>query len=369
MSNDIIIAAVGDLLIKPMLVRLMSTTDNPKDSADNKSELYAFEQAFEPVAPYLKDAHLTIGNLETTFAGGSDDDFKKTKRNPKNRYPILNCPDAFAPALKKVGFDVINTANNHCMDYGIHGLRRTLEVLDHNGIAHVGTYRTKKESRSLYVREVGGIRIGIVSYTRGTNSIPVPAGQPAGVKKIVRASIRKDLERMRAVTDFIIVCMHFGIEYHRSPAVHQKEWARFLFRQGADVVLGSHPHVLQPAESRMVTDIGGRRRKRFAIYSLGNFISSRLHGNDDAITGMILRIKLRKTSGGTVSLSGIEYVPTWVCISKNSKLSRCRIVPIQRALEQPQSLFAGQLERMKRAYRRTLRMYEDDLPLLGETPP
>ncbi len=358
MSREITIAAVGDLLMKPLLIRLMRTGDKQGGSADNKNGRYDFGQAFEPVARYLREAHLTIGNLETTFAGGPDDGYTRTKRNPKNGNPTFNCPDAFASALKASGFDVLATANNHCMDYGLRGLRRTLEVLDKNGIAHAGTYRNRQESRSLCVQEVDGVRIGILSYTRDTNGIPVPKGQPAGVKKLVRASMRKDLRRLRAISDFIVVCMHCGYEYHHSPAVHQKELVRFLFRQGADVVLGSHPHVLQPAVCRTVKDIGGRTRKRFAIYSLGNFISTRLHGKDAALTGLIVRIKLRKASRGSVRLEAVEYIPTWVCIAKDGKEKKCRILPLQQAIAKPEPFFSGQLDRMKRACRSALRMYK-----------
>ncbi|MDO3676991.1 CapA family protein [Paenibacillus ehimensis] len=358
MSREIRIAAVGDLLMKPLLIRMMRTGDKQGGSADNQGELYDFGQAFEPVARYLQDAHLTIGNLETTFAGGPDDGYTKPRRNPKNGNPTFNCPDAFASALKAAGFNVLATANNHCMDYGVRGLRRTLELLDKNGIAHVGTYRNRQESRSLCVQEVEGVRIGILSYTRDTNGIPVPKSQPAGVKKLVRTSMRKDLKRLRAISDFIIVCMHCGYEYHQRPAVHQKKLVRFLFRQGADVVLGSHPHVLQPAVCRTVKDIGGRTRKRFAVYSLGNFISTRLHGKDAALTGLIVRIKLRKASSGSVRLAGVEYIPTWVCMTKNGTEKKCRIVPIRQALAKPDPSYAGQLDRMKRAYRSAVRMYK-----------
>ncbi|SCW26980.1 poly-gamma-glutamate synthesis protein (capsule biosynthesis protein) [Paenibacillus tianmuensis] len=357
MSREIIIAAVGDLLMKPLLIRLMRTGDKPRDSVGNKGGLYKFEQAFESVARYLQDAHLTIGNLETTFAGGPEDGYMKTKRNPKTGNPSFNCPDAFASALKASGFNVLATANNHCMDYGIRGLRRTLEVLDKNGIAHVGTFRNRQESRSLFVQNVEGVRIGIVSYTRDTNGIPIPKNQPAGVKKLVRASMKKDLKRLRAISDFIVVCMHCGYEYHQSPSAHQKELVRFLFRQGADVVLGSHPHVLQPAVCRTVKDVDGRTRDRFAIYSLGNFISTRLHSKDAALSGLIVRIRIRKASRGSVRLAGVEYVPTWVCIARNGKQKKCRIVPLRKAIAQPEPFFAGQLDRMKRAYRSTLRMY------------
>ncbi|MCQ6561091.1 CapA family protein [Paenibacillus mendelii] len=365
MSDDIIIAAVGDLLMKPLLIRSICTRDKRGGSFDKDNVHYAFEQVFEPISRYLQDAHLTIGNLETTFAGGSADGYMKTRRNPKNGNPIFKCPDIFASVLKTVGFNVLATANNHCMDYGVHGLKRTLEVLDKNGIAHVGTHRNREESRKLCVQDVGGIRIGILSYTRDTNGNTVPKGQPAGVKKIVRMCMKQDLKRLRVISDFIIVCMHYGFEYHRSPAAHQKKLARFLFRQGADVVLGAHPHVLQPAVCRTVKDIDGRSRKRFAIYSLGNFISTRLNGKDAALTGIIVRIRIRKTTSGSVQLAGIDYIPTWVCISKDDEQSSCRIVPLKQALQKPERCYAGQMGRMKRAYRRTLRMYKGVLSLSG----
>lgn len=358
MSDDIIIAAVGDLLMKPLLIRYMRSGDSPDGSLDKAHGTYAFEQAFEPVSKYLQDAHLTIGNLETTFAGGPKDGFTKARRNPKTGCPVFKCPDSFAPALKTIGFNVLSTANNHCMDYGVGGLKRTLHVLDKNGIAHAGTYRDQNESQRLCIRNVGGIRIGILSYTRDTNGIAVPKGQPAGVKKISRSRMKQDLKRLRGLSDFIVVCMHFGFEYHGSPASHQRKLVRFLFHQGADVILGAHPHVLQPSVYRTVKDVYGRTRKRFAIYSLGNFISTRLHNKDAALTGMIVRIRIRKTSGGDALLSGVEHIPTWVCISKDGKQGICRVLPIKRALKKPESYFAGQMERMRRAYRRTARMYK-----------
>ena len=273
--REIVVAAVGDLLMKPLLVRTVRTTGSAKGDA-----AYAFDQVLEPVARYLREADLTIGNLETTFAGGTDErSYTATIRNPKNRNPVFNCPDAFAPALKAAGFDVLATANNHCMDYGVRGLERTLEVLDKHGIAHVGTYRGTEESRSLSFETSKG-SASASCVLRGTNGVPVPTGQPAGVKKIVPSGIKKEMKRLRAKTDFIIVCLHFGYEYHASPNAHQKRTVRFLSpRRRRDTRLAS----ACAAAGGLPHRTGCRRseRKRFAIYSLGNFISTRLHGKDD----------------------------------------------------------------------------------------
>ncbi|MFC4808593.1 CapA family protein [Paenibacillus sp. GCM10023250] len=362
MTKEIVIAAVGDLLMKPLLLRSIRTGGQAGGSDQQGETGYAFGQLFEPVARYLRDAHLTIGNLETTFAGGREADFTRTKRNPKNRNPVFKSPDALAPALAAAGFDVVTTANNHCADYGVRGLRRTLDVLDKHGLGHAGTYRNAQESRALCVRNVEGIRIGILSYTRDTNGMAVPKNQPAGVHKLARARIRSDMKRLRAAADFIIVCMHCGFEYDHSPALHQKRWVRFLFRHGADAVLGAHPHVLQPAVMRTVKDVAGRTRKRFSIYSLGNLVSTRLHGKDAALTGMIVRLKLRK-SGGRVRLAGVEGIPTWVSLAKRGKAGACRILPLHEAVGKLSEYPAEQAARMRRAYQGTRRMYGGVLPL------
>ncbi|WP_274653316.1 CapA family protein [Paenibacillus humicola] len=366
MSKEIIVAAVGDLIMKPMLVRLLHAGGKRSGSAGQDKVPYDFGHLFEPVSRYLQEADLTIGNLETTLAGGTDVSYTKSKR--QNGNPVFKSPDGFATALKAAGFDVLATANNHCMDYGIRGLKRTLDVLDRCGLAHTGTYRSGEESKSLCIRDVEGVRIGILSYTRDTNGIPVPKDQAAGVNKLARSRIANDLKRMRAKSDFIIVCMHTGKEYHRRPSLQQKELVSYLFRQGADVVLGAHPHVLQPAVCRTVKDVNGRTRRRLAIYSLGNFISTRLHGLDDALTGMIARVKLRKTSDGSVRLAGFDYVPTWVSIEKDGGRHPCQVVPLRPALLASDRGPAGQKVRMNRAYRRAQRMYQGVLPLLEELP-
>ncbi|MCR2802722.1 CapA family protein [Paenibacillus soyae] len=357
MSNEWTIAAVGDLLVKPQLIKAMRTVRKPNEASGHPKVEYDFGQAFEAVAPYLKQAHLTIGNLETNFAGGASD-YTQTHRHASNRNPLFNCPDELAPALKEAGFDVLATANNHCMDYGIRGLKRTLATLDKFGITHVGTFRDQNEARSLCLKTVQGMRVGILAYTRGTNGIPVPKGQPAGVKKLNRNAISKDMERLRAVSDLIIVCMHNGYEYDSRPSDPQKSWVRFLFNEGADLVLGSHPHVLQPAICLKVKDKFGRTRKRFAIYSLGNFISTRLHGKDEALTGIIALIKIKKNKRGSFLLSAINYVPTWVWLSNDKQEPKCRIIPIHKSIAQPEDFDSRQLNRIQRAFRRTLRMYE-----------
>lgn len=154
---------------------------------------YSFGPLFAKVAPYLKQADLTIGNLETTFAGNGRD----SRKSLRSSGPIFKCPDELAPALKEAGFDVLVTANNHCMDYGTQGLIRTLKVLDHTGIDHTGTSKSLEESKKTLIKNVKGITIGILSYTAGTNRIPVPASQPWLVNRIVTDKIIREIRNLK----------------------------------------------------------------------------------------------------------------------------------------------------------------------------
>lgn len=158
---------------------------------------YKFGPLFAKVAPYLRQADLTIGNLETTFAGS------ESRKSQRAGGPIFKCPDELAPALKEAGFDVLVTANNHCKDYGASGLIRTLRVLNRNGISHTGTSKSLPESNNILIKNVQGIKIGILSYTSGTNRIPVPASQPWLVNRIETNKIIRQIRDLKKKVDLI----------------------------------------------------------------------------------------------------------------------------------------------------------------------
>lgn len=349
MSTDITIAAVGDFLIKTRIIRSAK-------AAGEKG--FSFDEIFEPVASYLREADLTIGNLETTFSGPMktpDGNYLTPRRNPKTGWPLFNCPDQFAGTLKNLGFDVLSTANNHCVDCGISGLKRTLTVLDSKGLAHTGTYRTYNESKELLIKNVKGIKIGFLAYTKGTNRLPVPSDQSWAVNKINPNKMIADLKRLKAKqVDLIIVCMHFGREYRKFPVEEQKRIVRMLFKYGADIVLGAHSHVIQPAIFHEAKDFTGVTRKRFAIYSLGNFISTRLYRNDHTLTGLITRIKVRKHDDGRIQILNADFIPTWVKSIKSGGRSGFRVVPLGKALEKKTGT-SSEMERMNAVYQHVKR--------------
>ncbi|MBA2943764.1 CapA family protein [Paenibacillus sp. CGMCC 1.16610] len=299
----ITIAAVGDLLMKKQMIA----------SAAREG---GFAPIFSKVKPYLRKSDLTIGNLETTFSG------KHFREKPGKL--LFNSPDKFAATLRDVGFDVVGTANNHCMDGKRSGLRRTLNVLDRHGLRHTGTYRSAEEAGRKLIVNVKGIKIGILAYTKGTNGIRVP--EPWLVNRLNHKKIIADVRSLKSRTDFIIACLHFGKEFRTYPDRNQIQLMQVLFHHGVNVVLGAHPHVLHPIRLFKVTDIDGLTRNRVAASSLGNFVSTELPRHTARLRGTILMLTLTKNAKGITDVLKISRVPTRI-LQNVGKKNVYRVVP------------------------------------------
>ena len=272
------------------------------DAYNSSTGLYDFTHTFTNVAEYLRSADLTIGNIETTFAGAD---------RKYSGYPTFNTPDSLATTLKDLGFDVLSTSNNHCMDKGYTGLTRTLEVLDENGIAHMGTYSSQADRDTILVKDINGIKFAFLAYTYGTNGIPIPNGKEYSVNLIDKDLIKSDLEKAKELgVDIIAVNMHWGNEYRLTPTAEQKDLAEFLFENGVDLILGSHAHVLEPMETRNTVLEDGTKRDKFLIYSLGNFVSAQNKQYTDH--AIILNLKLTKHGNGDITIDTVDYIPTYV---------------------------------------------------------
>lgn len=313
---NITIAAVGDILMKGSVI----------DSARTPKGGYSFAPVFQGVSRIIRKHDLAIGNLETTFSGRklAGRRHRYERRSKTTNCPLFNCPDSLAPALRKAGFDVLTTANNHSMDGGAAGLKRTLNVLDKYRLRHTGTSRSLRESRKLLIVRVKGIKVGILAFTYGTNRIPPP--KPWLVNRINERRMIADIGRLRKRADLIIVCLHFGQEYMRVPNVRQKRLVRLLFKHGANAVLGAHPHVLQPVAFAKARDRRGVARKRLAAYSLGNFVSSPLFRNPNTLRGMILGFTVKKDRRGVTDIVNVRRFPTVVKIGKSGKRKTFRVV-------------------------------------------
>lgn len=294
----------------------MSHMPQTRDAYDSQAGAYDYKPMIRFAKPWIEQADYAVVNLETTFTGGPD----------YSGFPAFNTPDALGDALKDAGFDLVSTANNHCLDRGYDGMVRTLDVLDKLGLAHVGTYRSAEEraaQNGVYVADVGGIKVAFLSYTYGTNGIPVSKSHPDTVnilhtdymsdtQVLDTERIADDLAAAEALSpDLITVIVHWGVEYQTTQNEHQEEIADFLFDHGADVILGSHPHVLQPMETRTLTDRDGTTHTGFVCWSLGNFISSQ---NDEYTdTTVVLNLELTKNPNtGVTDVTKVGYVPLYM---------------------------------------------------------
>lgn len=294
----------------------MSHMPQTRDAYDSQAGAYDYKPMIRFAKPWIEQADYAVVNLETTFAGGPD----------YSGFPAFNTPDALGDALKDAGFDLVSTANNHCLDRGYDGMVRTLDVLDNLGLAHVGTYRSAEEraaQNGVHVADVSGIKVAFLSYTYGTNGIPLSKSHPDTVnilhtdymsdaQVLDTARIADDLAAAEALSpDLIAVIVHWGVEYQTTQNEHQEEIADFLFDHGADVILGSHPHVLQPMETRTLTDRDGTTHTGFVCWSLGNFISSQ---NDEYTdTTVVLNLELTKNPNtGATDVTKVGYVPLYM---------------------------------------------------------
>ncbi|MEW9701136.1 CapA family protein [Paenibacillus sp. SI8] len=336
--SEIHIAAVGDLMVKRYII----------SDAKRADGTYSFDPLLAKVAPILKKADLTIGNLETTFAG------TRGKKSRKSRGPLFKCPDELAPALKRAGFDVLITANNHCMDFGTTGLLRTLRILNQKGIEHTGTSESLNKSKEYLIKSIKGIKIGILSYTSGLNGIPIPSNKSWMVNLIQTKKMIEDIHNLKKHVDLLIVYMHFGNEYSHTPNLKQKQLVKLLFKHGAHVILGSHPHVLQP--------LIVKGKQRLVMYSLGNFISTKLRRNIHTQSSIILNIKVKKNAEGKIIITETKYIPTLVHRKLERGRHKTEVISVREALnEMNPKLSANSRKRVQYMLNQTIKTIKSNV--------
>lgn len=257
---------------------------------------YIYDSCFTYIKPVISSYDLAIANLETTLAG-----------KPFSGYPAFSSPDELVVGMMNAGIDLAGTANNHCCDRGGHGLKRTVGILDSLGLDHFGTYNdmdSYSRENPKMIRK-NGISLAFLNYTYGTNGIPVPEGTV--VSLIEKERIRQDLEKAKdSLPDKIIIFIHWGEEYQREPNAYQKDIAEFCFENGADIIIGSHPHVLQPMEWRTADSLN---KEKLVVWSLGNYVSNQRKRYTDG--GAMVGLVLRKENGRT-TLKEATYQLTWV---------------------------------------------------------
>lgn len=295
------------------------------DAYNPKTDSYDFSYSFENIKKYFENSDIAIGTLECNFAG---------KSVGYSNYPLFNAPEELATDLKELGFDILATANNHCLDKGFSGLVNTLAELDKAGIEHMGTYATEEASKEYIIKDINGIKMAFLNYTYGTNGITVPKGKEYAVNMIDKEKIKNDLDNVKSANvDLISVNMHWGEEYRLTQTKEQEELADFLFQNGVDLILGSHTHCLEPMEKRKIVLEDGTEKEGFIIYSLGNFMSGQNAKNSRQ--SVILNIKItKKGEDGKIIINHVEYTPIYMYNYYTSKsANRFKIMDIEAEIE------------------------------------
>lgn len=293
------------------------------DAYNSKTDEYDFSYVYEDIKNYTLSSDITIGSLETTFAG---------KEKGYSNYPTFNTPDSLATALKDIGVDVVSLAGNHALDYGYTGLCRTIDVFNNIGLSHLGTYKTAEDQEKILIKDVKGVKIAFINYTYGTNGIPLPSGKDFCVNLIDKDFIKKQINQAKEQNvDMIVACMHWGTEYRTTANSEQKYLANFLFENGVDVILGNHPHVLEPMEKKTITLQDGTTKDVFVVYALGNFTADQR----DEITrdSAILNLTITKNSDGKISIDKVNYVPIYMYKNTNVSTHKFKILDIEKTIK------------------------------------
>ncbi len=304
-ESEVDILAVGDIMVHGPQLKAQYNRENGE---------YDFSNNFKYIMDYIKKADIAICNLETTLAG---------KEKKFSSYPKFNSPDGIVRALKNSGFDIAVTANNHTMDMGELGVKRTMSVLDEIGLDYLGTQKSDEEDNYI-IKNINNMKLGIIAYTyeiRNTlNGLPIPSTLENKINTFNYDDLDNDLEKIQNEikkmkengAEIIVFYIHWGNEYKLKPNEYQKKIAEALCEFGVDIILGSHPHVIQPLD--IITSSKGTTT--LVSYSLGNFLSNQrneLMNNRYTEDGIMLNIKITKNlKESTVKISEIDYIPTWV---------------------------------------------------------
>jgi poly-gamma-glutamate capsule biosynthesis protein CapA/YwtB (metallophosphatase superfamily) len=309
--------AVGDIMMHSTQTR---------SGYDAKSQTYNFDSFFTPVKNILSKGDWVIGNLETPLAGEDAGGY--------TGYPLFNAPAQLLDAAKKAGFNILTTANNHALDRGETGAIRTIANLSDRQIASTGTAGSAAEGDRPLISTKNNISLAILAYTYGTNGIPIPKGKDYLVSLIDEKKIVKDIAKARKQgADIIAISLHFGEEYQRQPNTQQKQLVENLLKAGADIILGSHPHVVQPYKIFKFPGKNGKTRKAVAIYSMGNFISGQTKDYTDL--GVIFQVTIRKKfPEQTTEITGIKTIPTWVHSYSQNNQVKYRVLPLEQTVTQ-----------------------------------
>jgi poly-gamma-glutamate synthesis protein (capsule biosynthesis protein) len=287
-----------------------------QDAAARGRQGYDFRPMFASMKPVYTGVDLAVCHLETPLA---------RPKGPFLNYPVFSSPPQLLPALRWAGVDACTTASNHSVDQGFEGVARTLRHLDAEGIEHTGTARTRREASTPLVLDVAGVQVALLSYTYGTNGMPVDSDKPWSVNLI-------DVDRMIAAAakarqegaEVVVVAVHDGLEYQVEPSEHQRQvYDRLTAAPEIDLVYGHHAHVVQPFDV-----VNGT----WVAYGLGNFVAQQLTSQPQTYRGMTARFEFVEREDGTFDVRPPRFVPTMITMS-----TPMRVLDVRSALADPRT--------------------------------
>ena len=283
-EGELDLVMAGDVLLH---LRLAYWSDNGKGG-------YDFNPIFKTIKPLIEKADLAIFNQETILGG---------KELKVTGYPTFNGPYELGDALVNAGFDVVLHSNNHALDRGKQGIYNCLNFWKkYPKIKTVGINTSEAQKKKLCIYEKNGIKVAILNYTYGTNGIPLPKDMPYAVNYLNKKEVISDIKRAEKEADFTIVCPHWGTEYLRGISDYQKAWSQIFAENGVDLVLGCHPHVIEPI--KYVTD-KKTGHKMLVYYSVGNFVNSTMSNGrvSDRYIGGLAKVKLKRGADNKVRIA------------------------------------------------------------------
>lgn len=285
-TKTITLVATGDILMHNTQIW----------SGQQADGTYDFSSFFSDIKSLINYGDYASANFEAAMAGA---------QSGYTGYPRFNSPDEVATTLKDAGYDLIVTANNHILDRDYSGAIRTMNILRNAGLDIVGTYQSQEERDNYLIKDLNGVLVGYLAYCYGTNGIPVPKEHPYFFNFINEDTMLKDIQQLKSKVDVLVLVLHWGVEYTTQPTVEQRQLAQTLLEAGADVILGSHPHVIQPMEVKKIN-----KQDKFVIYSMGNFIGDQY--GVERNSGVILNLTFEKNlSNKKTVLKKVSYTPTY----------------------------------------------------------
>ncbi len=341
------VRAVGDLMVHERQLEIALQQDGS----------YDFHPQYELITDSLADADYTIGNLETTIG--------KYKDEPYSGYPRFNTPESLLETLRDAGVDFLTLANNHMLDRYFDGMVATVNSVEQYGFAHGGANRTPEEQDTPKIVEINGIRLGMLCYTQLTNGMEFscdPAVFDYGVNYLDRADVEADVAALRSAgADIVIAMPHWGQEYKREPEVYTIDFARRMVAAGVDVILGSHPHMVQPVEYVSAETSEGETRTGLVAYSLGNFISNMKIQYTDS--GIILDFTIRETQEGGFTVDNVGCVPVF-CWRQDDMIQS--LSSLKYYDERPEGMSDARYSRMRESYTELRQLIGEEIEMLAE---